>query len=135
MAAAKDQDYQGMKNALTVGTPRPPKSSPYRHIWNQLTVIDELIYKDNKIVLPYAQDESGATNICTKILDIAHEGHPGQSTMKRFARAHVRFPRMDSAIEEIVRGCREYQADTETKHRDPLTPTIPPAGSLKVKFS
>ena len=32
----------------------------------------------------------------------------------------------DKAIQDIVRGCLACQASTETKHRDPNTPSTPP---------
>ena len=126
MAAKQDLEYQRMKESLHNGGVKPPPDSPYRHVWSQLTVIDQLVYKGDIIVIPDASDQPGATNIRTKMLDIAHEGHPGQTVMKRFLRAHVWFPQMDSDVNRIVQGCLQCQAATETKHRDPLIPTKPP---------
>ena len=126
MAAKYDPQYQLMREALNRGEAKPPSDSPYRHVWNQLTTINQLVYKSDTIVMPDAPDQPGTTNLRIKMLDIAHEGHPGQSAMKRFLRAHVWFPKMDHSVNGIVQGCHQCQAATETKHRDPLIPTKPP---------
>jgi hypothetical protein len=127
MAANYDQQYQELKEALINGEMKPPSDSPYKYVWNQLTTIGKLVYKADTVIIPDAPDQPGSTNLRTKVLDIAHEGHPGQSTMKRFLRAHVWFPKLDKDVNEIVQGCHQCQAATDTKHRDPLIPTRPPA--------
>jgi hypothetical protein len=126
MAAKYDPEYQQMKEALQKGGAKP-SDSPYRHVWGQLTTIGKLVYKGDIIVMPDAADQPGATNLRIKMLDIAHEGHPGQTVMKRFLRAHIWFPQMDPEVDAIVQGCLQCQAATETKHRDPLIPTKPPS--------
>ena len=126
MAAKYDSQYQLMRELIQKGRPKPPPESPYKHVWSQLTAIDQLVYKGDNIVMPDASDQPGTTNIRIKMLDIAHEGHPGQSAMKRFLRAHIWFPRMDQMVTSVVQGCLQCQAATGTKHRDPLVPTRPP---------
>ena len=127
MAAKYDQQYQQMRESLIKGEVKPPPDSPYRHVWNQLSVINQLVYKGDTIVIPDASDQPGTTNLRTRMLDIAHEGHPGKSTMKRFLRAHVWFPQMNHNVTGTVQGCLQFQAATETKHRDPLIPKKTPA--------
>jgi len=105
MAAEYDQQYKDTREAITKGTSRPPPSSPYKNVWSQLTVIGNLIYKGDTMIIPDASDQPGATDLRTKILDIAHEGHPGESTMKRHLRAHVWFPYMARKVKDVVQGC------------------------------
>jgi len=126
MAAKYDPQYQLMSDALLRGATKSPPDSPYKHVWSQLTVIYQLVYKGDTIVMPDAPDQPGTTNLRIKMLDIAHEGHPGQSAMKRFLRAHIWFPQMDQMVTSVVQGCLQCQAATDTKHRDPLVPTKPP---------
>ena len=125
-AANNGKQYQDVIEALRKGNVKPPNDTPYRHVWCQLSVIDNLIYNADKIVIPDGPDQPGATNLQTKMLDIAHEGHPGQSSMKRFMHAHVWFPYIDQKVAEIVQGCLQCQAAIETKHRGPLIPTKTP---------
>ena len=126
MAAERDDMYQEAKKALEKGETKAPLKSPYSKIWQQLTVVGQLIYKGDTVVIPDASDQPGTTLLRTKILDIAHEGHPGQSSMKRFLRAHAWFPQMDNEVNMIVQGCLQCQAATQTKHRDPLIPSKAP---------
>ena len=126
MAAERDNIYQEAKEALEKGDTKAPQNSPYGKVWQQLTVVGQLIYKGDTVVIPDASDQPGTTLLRTKILDIAHEGHPGQSSMKRFLRAHAWFPQMDNQVNMIVQGCLQCQAATETKHRDPLIPSKAP---------
>ena len=118
--------YQEARDALMKGNIKAPQNSPYGKIWQQLTVVGKLMYKGDTVVIPDASDQPGTTPLRTKILDIAHEGHPGQSSMKRFLRAHAWFPQMDNEVNRIVQGCLQCQAATETKHRDPLMPSKAP---------
>lgn len=130
-AATRDTLYAEAVTEIQKGRPKPPADSPYKNVWDELTQIDGIIYRADNIVIPDASEREGSTNLRTKILDIAHEGHPGQTTMKRFVRAHVWYPGLDRAVDDAVRGCLPCQAATETKHRDPLIPTIPPTQAWK----
>ena len=89
MAAERDDTYQETKEALKKGDTKAPQNNPYGKVWQELTVVGHLIYKGDTVVIPDASDQPGTTSLRTKILDIAHEGHPGQSSMKRFLRAHA----------------------------------------------
>ena len=126
-AARKDMVYNQTKFQLLSGG-RPPENSVYSRIWKELCVNDDLIVKGHKIVLPNAEAKPGSGNVRDKILEIAHEGHPGATTMKRYLRSRVWFPGIDRRTEDLTRDCIPCQASTETKHRDPLTPTEPPVG-------
>ena len=124
-AAAEDRQYQSTIELLRTGR-NPTKHSPYARVWNELSVIDGIIYKGNKKVIPNAKPNphrENARNIC---LQIAHDGHPGVNSMKRFAREHMWYPGLDADIEECVETCHPCQAATATTHRDPLVPTDPP---------
>ena len=97
----------------------------YKRVWKELSVIDNLLHKGSKLVLPHAISPGGGS-IRTRALDIAHEGHPGIEAMKQLLRARLWFPGMDTAIEESCTSCMPCQASTEVKHRDPLKPATPP---------
>ena len=43
MAAKYDPQYQLMRESLNRGEAKPPSDSPYRHVWNQLTTINQLV--------------------------------------------------------------------------------------------
>ena len=121
--ALKDPDYQKTWEHLERGT--KPSRSQYNRVWGQLCVAEKLILKEDKIVIPDAMVSPGV-NLRDMITEIAHEGHPGATNMKRYLRSRVWFPQMDLKVEEITSGCLPCQASTVRKHRDPLIPTEPP---------
>ena len=54
------------------------------------------------------------------MLDIAHEGHPGETAMETYVRSRLWFPKMDEGISKITQRCLACQASTVTKTRDPF---------------
>ena len=125
-AATADREYQSTIQLLQKGK-NPPKHSPYARIWDELCEVDGIIYKGNKKVIPNAKPHPQKDNARNTALEIAHDGHPGMSSMKRFAREHMWYPGLDTDIEECVSTCLPCQAATATNQRDPLVPTEPPA--------
>ena len=114
-------------NAVSQGKPAPPPGSEIDcRIYKELSVDDGILMRADKIYIPDAPEHAGQPSIRSKLVEIAHEGHPGETMMKRFMRSRLWFPKMDKAIQDTVRGCLACQAATETKHRDPNTPSKPP---------
>ena len=127
-AAQLDATYQQLILAIQAGSHSPPKGCGInKKIYGELSVYDNIILRGERIVPPDAPEYIGGTNVRTKLLDIAHEGHPGENAMKRFMRSRLWYPGMDKEISEVTQGCLACQASTVTKHRDPLTPTTAPS--------
>lgn len=40
-----------------------------------------------------------------RILELAHEGHPGMTKIKQRLRAKIRWPKMDEQIDRFVKKC------------------------------
>ena len=68
---------------------QPSKKIPvaYKRVWDELCVIDDILHKGDKMVLPNANTEEGGISIRARALDIAHEGHIGIGETKQFLRA------------------------------------------------
>ena len=124
-AASADREYQTTISQLQQGK-KPPKHSPYARVWDELCVIEGIIYKGNKKVIPNAKPSPNKNNARNTALEIAHDGHPGINSMKRFAREHMWYPGLDTDIEELVETCHPCQSATPVTHRDPMVPTAPP---------
>ena len=125
--ASNDPLYQELIALLQNGHHLPDHLSSYRKLRHELTIVDGLILKSHKIVVPDGEVFNGSGNIRQWIIDAAHDGHPGMNSMKRLLRSQIWFPGMDHAIEETVSRCHACQVSTVTKHRDPLIPTIAPS--------
>lgn len=125
--ASKDSTYQTIMKEITAGR-NPSAKIPleYKRTWEQLSVIDGLLHKGSKLVLPNGELYPGTDSIRQRAVHIAHEGHPGIAATKQHLRGRLWFPGMDKAVEDKVSSCIPCQASTEVKHRDPLVPSIPP---------
>ena len=128
-AASNDPVYKQLREAIQQGKSGNAeiKAAGYQHVWPELCIIDDIIHKGDKIVLPDAETFPGSGNIRTWVLDIAHEGHQGSTSMKRYLRSLAWFPGMDKAVDTTVSECLACQAATKTHHRDPLIPSKPPS--------
>ncbi|XP_044760910.1 uncharacterized protein K02A2.6-like [Coccinella septempunctata] len=69
---------------------------PFR--W-ELTSLGPMILRGNKIVIPQTLRQ--------RTLELAHEGHPGETVMKRRLRAKVWWPGIDRETENFVKRCRD----------------------------
>ena len=59
MAATYDQQYQELREALMDGKMKAPPDSPYKYVWNQLTTIGKLVFKEDTVIIPDAPDQPG----------------------------------------------------------------------------
>lgn len=72
------------------------KLYPFRF---ELSTIGPLLLRGNRIVI--------LTTLRKRVLEFAHEGHPGESAMKRRLRSKVWWPLIDRDAEELVKTCRD----------------------------
>ena len=83
-AASADREYQTTIQLLRNGK-NSPKHSPYARVWGELCMIDSIIYKGNKKVIPNAKPHPQVDNVRITALEIAHDGHPGMCSMNMLA--------------------------------------------------
>ena len=101
-----------LKNGWEIKNDRDLKL--FNKVYSELTVIDGIIYRGQKILLP--------TDLQEKAVLLAHQGaHPGMARMKARVRSSFWFPQMDQIIEDYVRSCHECQIYTNKITRNPLT--------------
>ena len=102
--------------ALNQAPNNDPTLRRYLKLFSELSIIDDIIYKGDQILLPECLHEEA--------ISLAHEGsHPGQDAVKRRLRAHFWFPGMDNTIQHQIGNCHECQIRTASPFKAPLTPT------------
>ena len=106
---------------------RPPESNINQKIFAELYTDNSLILCGNKTIPLDVPEHAGRINVDIKMLDIAHERHPGENAKKRYARSRLWFPKMDEEISKITQGWLAYQASTVTKTRYQFIASYPPA--------
>ncbi|XP_055590225.1 uncharacterized protein K02A2.6-like [Uranotaenia lowii] len=70
----------------------------FKLIVTELCFVDDVLLRGDRIVIP--------SELQQRILQLAHEGHPGIRMMKAHLRANVWWPKMDQHVETFVKACR-----------------------------
>lgn len=70
----------------------------YRAFQNELCTNGNIVLRATKIVVP--------VELRNRILDLGHEGHPGESSMKRRLREKVWWLKIDRCIEAKIKACK-----------------------------
>jgi hypothetical protein len=84
-------------------------------IWNELCAIGKLVLLGTRIVLP--------TILREHVLELAHEGHPGISSMKIRLMSKVWWPGIDKSIERYCKSCYVCQLVSQPSTPEPMTRT------------
>lgn len=95
--SVKDDVIQTVKMAI-YGNVWGESASAFKHFETELCFEGEILLRGTRIVLP--------TNLRLRALELAHEGHPGISVMKRRLRAKVWWPKLDQQVEAFVKKCK-----------------------------
>ena len=61
------------------------------------------------------------------ILHLLHDGHPGMTKIKSIARLHVRWPRIDETIKQLVKTCTLCAQLAQDPMKIPLYQWEPPS--------
>ena len=121
-AVGKDQNYQHLIDCVKAGH-KPDTSSPlhqYRTVWSELSVLDGLVMRGDRIVIPQADLGDEVGNLRQWVVELAHEGHVGGPAAKRTLRKRMWFPSMDDMVETRTKTCEPCQPATPIHTRDPL---------------
>ena len=108
LAKVSDLLCQGRLNKHSTGV------EPYHQMANELSVHDGCILRGSRVVVPSVGRNA--------VLEMLHEGHPGNNRMKGLARSVVWWPGIDHDIEEKVKACEACQL---TRHNPPAAPLHP----------
>ncbi len=115
-ATASDAVLKRVKIKVVDGTLANYKKdkalSPYAKIAMEITIAEDVVLRDNRIIIPEALQD--------RVIEICHEGHQGIEKCKQLLRSKVWFPGIDKAMESKVKGCLPCQAAVTRHQRDPL---------------
>ena len=125
-ATAEDPTLQYVITACEQGYwPRDPATtvdrstvSSLRAALHELTVQDNLLLKDTKIVIP--------KSLQSQVIALAHEGHQGITKTKALLRSKVWFAGLDKDTETVIRDCIPCQANSRTVQYAPVEMTPMP---------
>ena len=86
---------------------------PYYDICNQLSIYNNVLLKDNQIIIP--------KNLQQLVLQIAHSQHQGIQKTINLLCQKVWWPTLNHDVEEFIKHCHPCQVNTAPKsHSQPL---------------
>ena len=101
-----DSTLKNLMNLIITGWPEsmqdvPQQLHPYWCFRDELTVVDGLIMKGNRVVVPAALRSS--------TLDRLHDAHQGTTSTLQRARRTVYWPKLQDDISKLIQECDECQ--------------------------
>ena len=116
----KDHQLQKLAATIQMGDwnkhRRDPDISCFYEARHELFVLDDLILRINKIVIPISLQR--------KVIKAAHHlGHLGMTKTKQMLREKYWFPSMNGMVEQIIGQCYECQVTTKQHRQEPVKGT------------
>ena len=113
----KDPELRVLIQVVMKGWPEtvkkcPAETRPYWAVREDLTVVDGVLFKGARIVVPSSMRKD--------MLGRIHEAHQGVVRCKQRAREALYWPRMSSQIEELVARCSICNTHAKYQQRQPL---------------
>ncbi|XP_052131635.1 uncharacterized protein K02A2.6-like [Frankliniella occidentalis] len=99
-------------------TPLPAVLQPYHNVKTELTTLDTLVLRGDRVVIPEALRE--------RVLNSLHAAHHGMTRMKDVAYSFVWWPGLHTQIVELVKTCpicQEHQRNPHCTYKSWPTPT------------
>ena len=84
---------------------------PYWCFWDELAILDGIIMKGNRVVVPSV--------LMAETLLRLHDGHQGLNSTLQHARRTVYWPRLQDDISDLILQCKECQIYVRTRHKLP----------------
>ncbi|XP_055644759.1 uncharacterized protein K02A2.6-like [Toxorhynchites rutilus septentrionalis] len=96
-ATTEDYELSIVRECIRSGQWDRNESRPYEAFQNELGFVGDLLVRGSKLVVPIS--------LRNRMLTLAHEGHPGETVMKRRLRDRVWWPGMDRDVGTYVASC------------------------------
>lgn len=116
-ATNDDASIQQVLEALR-NNQRESMPTEFRPFMDELCTVDGVLLRGNRLVVPEA--------LWSKVIQIAHEAHPGIESMKRRLRLKVWWPAMDKQVTAAVKRCKSCILVSNLGPPEPLQRTRMP---------
>ena len=90
-------------------------------VWSELSILDGLVMRGARIVIPQAEFERDIGNICKWLVELGNDGHVRAPGIKNRLRSDVWFPGMDSLVEKMNKTCWGCTVNRVTRQRPTQT--------------
>ena len=116
-AGNSDQKFHNLKSVIINGWPETrsecsPSLIEYWHHRDELSVVSDLVFKDEKLVIP--------SSLRTSMLESIHPGHMGVEKYQKRARNIMFWPKMNKEIADYVLNCTTCLERRNENPKEPL---------------
>ncbi len=111
-ATKQDEQLQTVVDSIQNGWNPQVPCHPYDSFQGELTVLDGVVLRGTRIVVP--------TSMRSDMLERIHEGHLGIVKCRRRGREHFYWPSMNNDIEKLVSRCAVCQKYRYQQQKEPL---------------
>ena len=108
----KDPTLNRVKKNILTGWSKKQGPAPYHNFQEELTLVEGVILKGKRAVVPISMRED--------MLNRIHEGHLGAGKCKKRARAVLYWPNMNNRIESMVANCTACLVLRNKQQKEPL---------------
>lgn len=112
-ASESDNVVQLLKQAIDDNNFEREELKEFLVYKDQLIYVDNLIIRMDKIFIP--------KSLRQRFLELAHEGHPGESLMKRRLRSTSWWPGLDKDVSRFVKTCQSCLIVSAPSKPEPMT--------------
>ena len=119
-ASAEDREFVELRQCIKDGNWKGDQHKQYIPVCSELCVIGKLILRGTRIVIP--------SKLRSRVLSLAHEGHPGIVSMKQRLRSKVWWPGIDKDTEKFCKTCYGCQLVSSPANPEPIKSTPLPSG-------
>ncbi|KAK2578707.1 hypothetical protein KPH14_012663 [Odynerus spinipes] len=120
LESGKDRVLTEVRRAIETGNWNLLKDTRFFLFKDELCVFKNVLLKGTRIIIP--------GSLKRRVLELAHEGHPGIVTMKHRLRSKVWWDGIDRDAEKMVKSCRGCQLVRELAEPSPVKRNSLPEG-------
>lgn len=116
----EDSELNIVRECVRSGIWDNPQAKPFELFKNELGFVGDILVRGSKLVVPMS--------LRGRMLELAHEGHPGESVMKRRLRDRVWWPGMDREVVKFIATCEGCRLVSLPDKPEPMKRRLLPNG-------
>ena len=118
--SALDEELSNLRKSIRLNRWHELKNKQFLLVKEELCLIGKLVLRGTRIIVPQ--------ELRDRVLQIAHEGHPGIVSMKKRLRSKVWWPGIDKEVERFCQTCHSCQLVGRPQPPEPMKSTELPQG-------
>ncbi|XP_039449504.1 uncharacterized protein K02A2.6-like [Culex pipiens pallens] len=111
-ASYQDEEFAAVRESLQNGIWKDTLAKPYEVFKNELGFVGDILVRGTRLVVPQA--------LRKRMIELGHEGHPGETVMKSRLRDRVWWPGLDKEVLQAVKTCEGCRLTSLPDRPEPM---------------